>query len=141
MTESSMNPSTSTPPPPPFAARSTSNLHYQAQQLSRLLHLLAVFTLAIHHNGSPTNIRPVRAINTQIHRATFVDEQMRPVPQIAKMPILIVPPASTVSQTPFDDRLSLPTIFTPFRDSSATSERRCPRNKHFRSRSTAKLAS
>lgn len=127
-----MNPSTSTPPPP-FAARSTSNLHYQAQQLPPHLHLLAVFTLAIYHNGSPTNIRPVRAINTQIHRATFIDEQMRPVPQSAKMSFLVLPPASTVSQTSFDDRLSLPTIFATFRDSSATSERRCPRNKHFRS--------
>ena len=139
MTESSMNPSTSTPPPP-FAARSTSNLHYQAQQLSPHLHLLAVFTLAIYHNGSPTNIRPVRAINTQIHHTTFIDEQMRPVPQSAKMPFLILPPSSTVSQTPFDDRLSLPTIFIALRNPSATSERMCPRHKHCRNRSTAKLA-
>lgn len=139
MTEPSMNPSTSTPPPP-FAARNASNLHYQAQQLSCLLHLLAVFTLAIHHNGSSTNIRPVRAINTQIHHTTFIDEQMRPVPQSAKMPFLILPPSSTVSQTPLDDRLSLPTIFIALRNPSATSERRCPRHKHCRNRSTAKLA-
>ena len=96
MTEPSMNPSTSTPPPP-FAARNASNLHYQAQQLSRHLHLPAVLTLAIHHNGSPTNIRPFRAINPQIHHTTFIHEQMRPVPQSAKMPFLLLPPASTVS--------------------------------------------
>lgn len=139
MTEPLMNrnPSTSTRPPP----RSTWNLTYITKQLSRYLHLLAVLTFAILHNGSPTNIRPIRAINTQIHHATFIDKQMRPVPQSAKMSFLILPPTPTVSQTPFDDRLSLSTVFATFRNPPATSERWRPRNQHCRSRRTTKLAS
>lgn len=102
-----MNPSTSTSPPP--APRI-----YPEQQPPPHLHSSFPTTPAILYNGSPTHIRPVRAIHIQIRRATFVDEQMRPVPQSAKMSFLVIPPASTISQTPFDDRLSLPTIFSAF---------------------------
>ena len=105
-------PRTTTSTPPAFACR---------------FHIRQIY------NGSPTNIRSVRAINIQIRRATFIDQQMRTVSQSAKMPFLVVPPTSTVSQTPFDDRLSLPTILTTLGNPSTTSKHWRSRNKHCRS--------